>query len=99
MTHDETQLRLLDVFKRLAIHCLEVDLPGYAENFCNLLVAVRSGRWQELSASEREMWLQKVADLLHIRGLGDSLPDFREPAYREAVALIDSLRKSAQRET
>ena len=99
MSPEDTQLRLLDVFKRLAIRCLELDLPGYAENFCNLLVAVRSGRWQQLSESEREMWLGKVADLLHAKALGDSIPDVREPAYVEAVALIDALRKATRRAT
>lgn len=96
MSPRERHSRLIDAFKRLSIRCIESDLPGYAENFCNLLAALQSGQWDKLDKDEHLKWLRELDTLLHPRGLGDSL-SLLEPSYQEASALVAAMMKGAER--
>jgi hypothetical protein len=81
---------------RLTKKCIDDHLFGYAENFCNLLVALEAGRWDQVADDEQFLWLTRLSGLLHPKGLGDSW-DTHDPDYRRVQDLVDGLLKARGR--
>ena len=84
---------LFEPLKNLTRKCVERDYFAYAEAFCNLLAALHTGRWSKLPHDEQVLWLERMANLLHARGLGDSW-DWGDPDFASCRELVDALRKA-----
>lgn len=87
---------LVGPLKNLARKCVDRDCFAYAESFCNLLCAIHTGRWGQLSDDDQTLWLERMASLLHVRGLGDSW-EWDDPDYAQCRELVEVLLKAKKR--
>lgn len=87
---------IIPPLSRLTKKCLDLHLYGFGESFCNLLVAVDSGRWDNLPDEEQAFWLERLANLIHTRGLGETI-DWADPDYRLVQQMVEGYRTAMRR--
>lgn len=81
---------------RLSHKLIDAGLFGYVESISNFMVAIKSGRWEELPVDEQLMWLNRLSGLLGARALMDTW-DLKDKDLSECHTILDAQIKALER--
>jgi len=88
--------RITKPMKRLSHSLVEAGYFGTLENVANFMVAISSGRWNQLPNDEQLMWLKRLSGLLGARGLMDSW-DGNDSDLSQCHSILDAQIKALER--
>ena len=93
MMNNADRQRIIDVFKRLATLCLELNHFWAARDFCQFLTVLQSGQWNQLDQAGRLFILAQLEGVLHFRTLGEVWPREYEAEYSLARTIVREMQE------
>ncbi len=75
---------------------IDAEWFSYVESISNFMVAIKSGRWEQLPVDEQLLWLERLSELLGARALMDSW-DLNDKDVQECHFILDAQIKALKK--